>query len=214
MGSLYRQQLESWLKKQHIDAVNVLDVGGGQLPVDKRVGSWSVKNYKLLDNDAQYKPDYFHDLNQPVRFAHTQVDEAIGQKGDGRLYEDDFWMPGAYDAIFCLEVFEYIYDPVTAHRNLGELLCPGGVAYISYPTWYPLHNPPGIDYLRYTKNAIEKLLSVSGFETWEITPRIATDGVKALADFYSKEQMRPMREEPAVFDIGYLVKAYKSKEEV
>ncbi len=197
MGSLYRQQLESWLKKQHIDAVNVLDVGGGQLPVDKRVASWSVKNYKLLDNDAQYKPDIFHDLNYHYDPEPTKDGVPFGEY---------------FDVIFCLEVFEYIFDPVTAHETLSDFLKPGGVLYVSYPTWYPLHNPPGIDYLRYTKNAIEKLLSVSGFQTWEITPRIATAGMSSLADFYSKEQMRPMRDTSEVFDIGYLVKAYKAKE--
>ncbi len=193
MSSLYREQLEKWLSLIHVDARRVLDVGGGQLPISKRVASWSVKECLILDNDAQYKPDIFINLNHEVTVFHKETIKTL----DG------------YDALFCLEVMEYIYDPVTAHKNLAGFLKKDGVAYISYPTWYPLHNPPGIDYLRYTKNAIEKYLSLSGFKTWEITPRIATDGAHHLSSFYSAERMRPMKGSREIFDVGYMVRAIK-----
>jgi len=326
--SLYRNALETWVGNIKVKADRVLDVGGGQLPISKRVKSWDVKNYLIADNDAQYKPDIFMDLNQPLakqepfgddgemayiagiidgegyigiikskktknynyspqfglnmknpegvqlienRFGlnvrQTKTGEfsitATGQKLQRMLlevypylrvkkreaelaillrkdidenrpkivprggsqshskevldYREQLYQEnkdlkfGNYvraDVLFCLEVFEYIYDPVTAHKNLWYLLKPGGVAYISYPTIYPLHNPPGIDYLRYSKNVIEKYLGMN-FKTWEITPRIATDGLGPLRDFYSYEGMRAMKNTSDVFDIGYMAKVIK-----
>ena len=161
-------------------------MGGGQYKIKDRVGSWAVKDYKVLDNDAQYKPDYSEDLNYPI---------------DKKVKE--------VDVVFCLEVMEYIWRPYVAHQNIFKFLKEGGIAYISYPTIYPLHNPPGIDYLRYTKNAIEKFLTESGFKSWEITSRIATAGQDSLADFYSLEQMRAMKGTSEIFNIGYMCKAVK-----
>jgi SAM-dependent methyltransferase len=185
--SYYREQLEKWLKRIDVTADSVIDVGGGENPIKTRVNSWNVKEYKILDHDAQFKPDFFTDINYPI---------------GGAVFDKA-------DVIFCLEVFEYIFNPLQAMKNLFELLKDNGIAYISFPTIYPLHNPAGIDYLRYSKNAIEKLLTEAGFATWEITPRIATDGINALRDFYTLEGMHPMKNTPEVFDIGYLVKAYK-----
>lgn len=196
MSSLYRRQLEQWVSGIEVEADSVLDVGGCQLPVDKRVKSWRVKEYLFMDNGAEYKPDIFHDLNHHYDPEPTENGVPYG---------------GHFDVIFCLEVMEYIWNPLQAHETLHELLKPNGIAYISYPTLYPLHNPPGIDYLRYTYNAIEKLLAESGFQTWEITPRIASDGAKDLLQFWSREGMRPIKDSPALLDIGYMVKAYKEE---
>ncbi len=189
MSSLYREQLERYLSRINVDCDSVLDIGGGQKLIKDRVNSWNVKEYKILDNDAQYKPDYFLDIN-------SNWGSIRGTSKNN-------------DVVFCLEVFEYIYDPLTAHKNIYHSLADGGIAYISYPTIYPLHNPPKIDYLRYSKNAIEKYLTLAEFKTWEITPRIASDGLEHLAKFYSYERMRPMKGTTEIFDIGYLVKVFK-----
>lgn len=189
MSSIYREQLEKYLSTIDVDCNSVLDIGGGQLHIKDRVNYWNVKNYKILDNDSQYSPDYFFNLN--IDWGSIRG------------------LPKNHNVIFCLEVFEYIYDPVTAHKNISHSLADDGIAYISYPTIYPLHNPPGIDYLRYTKNAIEKYLTLADFRTWEITPRMASDGMNALSDFWSRERMRPMKQTIEVYDIGYMVKAFK-----
>lgn len=191
--SYYRNQLEEWLKRIDVCVDSVLDIGGGEKPVKTRVNSWEVSKYKILDSDAQFKPDIFQNLNH-------------------EMAEEKAFSAEKFDVVFCLEVMEYIFNPVAAHFNVCSYLKPGGVAYISYPTIYPLHNPPGIDYLRYSKNAIEKLLGSSGFSTWEITPRIATEGQEPLAQFYRVEGMHPMRGTMDIYHIGYLVKAYKNTE--
>lgn len=187
--SAYRDQLEAWINKQEIIGRKILDVGGGQKPMTQRKsGKFQADVYHVLDNDAEFKPDFFYDLNYLVT--------------EERLKNE-------YDVVLCFEVMEYIWNPVKAHLNLYSFLKPGGVLYISYPTIYPLHNPPGIDYLRYSKNAIEKYLSYVSFTTWEITPRQALNGRNSLADFYSYEAMKPIRGTEDIFHIGYMVKAYK-----
>lgn len=193
MGSFYRKQLEDWISNLDIVADTVIDIGGSQKPMTKRnIKRWDVKNYIMIDNQTYpegegVKPDYFADANFELSF-------------------DD--LNKSADVLICFEVGEYIFDPVQWHENMFRLLKDNGVAYISYPTIYPLHNPPGIDYLRYSKNAIEKLLSHVGFSSWEITPRVATNGARALGDFYVLEQMRPMRSND-IYNIGYMVKAIK-----
>jgi len=183
--SYYRDQLEAWLKQIKVDCDSVIDVGGGEQSVKTRVATFSCRRYKILDNDHLFKPDYFADLNYMI----DNINE--------------------FDILFCLEVFEYIWNPVQAMENLVYFLKPGGIAYISFPTIYPLHNPPGIDYLRYTKNAVEKLLTVAGFKTWEITPRVATTGLSYLSLFYNQESMHPMKNTNMIYDLGYMVKAIK-----
>lgn len=183
--SYFREQLESWLSQIEVECKSCLDVGGGELPVKDRVKSFSVSIYKILDNDAHFSPDYFKDLN----------------------YVCD--LPLQFDVLFCLEVFEYIWNPFQAIENLVSFLKDSGIAYISFPTIYPVHNPPTIDYLRYTKNGVEKLLKEAGFSGWEITPRVATNGLEALAKFYSQEGMHPVKNDRVIYDIGYLVKAIK-----
>lgn len=186
--SYYREQLEKWLKYIDVKADSVLDVGGLALPVKNRVKSWEVEEYKILDNGAESTeaPDYFEDLNQDIRYFLRE-----------------------FDVVFCLEVFEYIWNPVQAMTNLAKYVkSNGGILYISFPTNYPLHNPQGIDYLRYTKYAVEKLLSQAGFNRWEITPRVAT-AHQTLARFWQEEAMHPMKGNPEIYDLGYMVKAWK-----
>ena len=189
--SYYKDQLNIWLKKLNIKADRVLDLGGGENPVKSRVALWEVNDYKILDNDIRFKPDILADINYP-----------LNEKIRASKYRD-------FDIVFCLEVAEYVWSPITFHKNIWDLLKPGGIAYISYPTIYPLHNPVGIDYLRYSKNAIEKLLTEVGFKTWEIAPRVATRGKKALATFYQLEGMHPIKRDDSIFDIGYMVKVSK-----
>lgn len=190
--SYYREQLNEWLSGLNVKAEALLDIGGGEGPIGPdKVRAWDVDTVKILDADDKYKPDYVHDLNKKMSW-------------------EDYKKHGIdCDVVFCLEVMEYIWNPVMAHINIYNLLNDDGMAYISYPTIYPLHNPPGIDYLRYSKNAIEKLLHEAGFSHWIIDPRVATKGRNHLANFYVLEGMRAMKHTDDIYDIGYLVTAFK-----
>jgi SAM-dependent methyltransferase len=189
MASYFRLQLEAWLRKIDIDTDSVLDIGGGANSVRDRLRSWKVKTYKILDNGVENNVvpiDYKLNLNYPISLTRS------------------------FDIIFCLEVMEYVFNPVVAVMNIYLLLKTEGVAYISFPSIYPVHNPKEIDCLRYTYQGIIKILSTAGFSRWEIVSRKATDGIGALSQFYSLEKMHPVKHDDVIYDIGYLCKCYKS----
>lgn len=192
MPSNPRRQLEDWVKKIDVKADRVLDVGGSQLPIKKRVKSWDVRDYKILDLEAPHegpKPDIVFDLN--IMSYTLEHKETI-------------------DIVFCLEVMEYIWSPVAAIQNMHNFLKAGGILYISFPFLYPHHNPKGLDYMRYTRWGAEKLLTQTGFKIISNTPRIATDaGLEYLAGFYGAEGMRSAAGYDGHDEIGYLIKAIK-----
>lgn len=197
--SLYRNQLEDWLKKIHVKAERVVDVGGASNPVEKRVASWKVDEYVFLDLAKEIAlVDYIKfDINV---LLNNQFKDCSRED-----IEKTLW----FDVLFCLEVFEYVWDPVTAFQNIWDLMSNDSIAYISFPAIYPVHNPIEIDYLRYTKNAIQKYLKIVGFTHIWITPRVATKGKQSLSAFYSLEGMHPVRHSELPFDIGYMVKCRK-----
>jgi len=203
MSSYFRQQLEVWLSNLEVKAERVLDVGGGALPVKDRVRVWNVKEYKILDNeseDMKQKPDFVEDLNLNITWK-------------SKDFED-------FDIVFCLEVFEYIYNPVQALDNINMFLKKGGILYISFPFVYPHHNPAGKDYLRYTRWGVEKLLKETGFEIEEIIPRTQKIEIDYEQDppqpkqediraWYSSQKMHHVKSGIDHREIGYIVKARK-----
>jgi SAM-dependent methyltransferase len=189
MASYYRLQLENYLSKLDIKADKVLDIGGGAKPIKGRTKSWDVKEYKIADNNSEgnFDPDYNFDLNNEM------PENLIGK----------------FNLIFCLEVFEYIYDPVIALITIRDALKENGKATITFPSIYPVHNPKEADCLRYTKVGIEKLCETAALKITKIIPRVATEGLPYLAEFYSKEKMHPVKNDNVIFDIGYIVEVQK-----
>jgi SAM-dependent methyltransferase len=116
-----------------------------------------------------------------------------------------------YDAAFCPEVFEYVYSPLQAMKNLYALLKPGGVLYASFHFLYPHHGPEGQDYLRYTRWGVSRLLQEAGFASWEIYPRGFRRPRRAAA-LYRLERMKGLNRNrgPIHYEQGYLVRAVKA----
>lgn len=187
MSSFYRQQLEQYLSGLDIKANRVLDIGGGANPVKGRVRSFACDEYSIADNeseDQKQQPDIVMDINyvvEPIR---------------------------KYDVIFCLEVMEYVFDPVQAIKNIKNLTTYGGTAYITFPFLYPVHNPIEIDYMRYTRQGVEKLLSEAGFESWMIYPR-TQQGTEKIQKWYSSEKMHAAKGYDGHDETGFIVKARK-----
>lgn len=202
--SYYRQQLENWLKRIRVNTDRVLDIGGASNPARGRVQTYQVDETVFFDNGAEEaKVEYMpFDINLPLEQlpAYYVGNPTIDVKKNS-VYN--------FNVVFCLEVFEYVWNPVQAIKNIYDLMSNDSVAYISFPSIYPVHNPVEIDSLRYTKNVIQKYLKDAGFTDFKITPRIATEGLHALREFYSKEGMHPVRGSDLPYDIGYLVEARK-----
>ena len=192
MSSLSRQQLESWLKTIDVKADSVLDIGGSQLPINKRVRSWEVNQYKILDiavpHELKQAPDIIADLEEPL---------------NNEIKKDLF----LFDVAFCIEVSEYWFNPLMALLNINKLLKPGGILYISTHFVYPVHNPAGADFLRYTKAGIVKLLEKSNFAIDKVIARREKSPGNYLA-YCSDNRMRPNRETDHS-EIGHLIKAIK-----
>ena len=171
-----RKQLENWLKTIDVKG-DVLDVGGVSMPVKGRTKSWDVNDYMILDIKDR-NTDIVTDINYPIELSKK------------------------FDNIFCLEVMEYVWNPVVALNNINKLLRFKGVLYISFHFLFPHHDPSSRDYLRYTRNGIEKLLKESGFVIEDITPRttMVPEVLRVFCNIESKVYRNPD-------EIGYLVKA-------
>lgn len=172
MSSYYKEQLNDWVASLEVKADTVFDIGGSQHPIKGRTKSWEVGGYKIFDlaepHVVKQKPDVILDMNQYL-FDETQ-DQA--------------------DLIFCLEVFDYVIDPMAAFKNLNTLLKTSGSAWVSFPFVYPIHNPADKDGLRYTEPAIRQLATAAQLKVEEIIYRRPRPGNRHLLDFYATDGMR------------------------
>lgn len=187
MSSSYRNTLNAWLSSLDVVASKVLDIGGSQESLSGRVRSWKVDEYLVADLPNPHKdspkPDIEMDLNVTKPFA----------------LED-------YDLIFCLEVFEYVYDPVNAMKLIASQLTPGGTAWVTFPSVYPLHQPIEDDALRYMPAGIEKLAARARLNIIEMIPR--RPETTAWQNFISAERLRAAKNIDHAF-LGYIVRFEK-----
>ena len=179
--SFTRQQLEKWIGEIEVKADLVYDVGGSQKSIKDRVKYWDVKEYKVLD-----LPKW--DLNYDW--------------GDVNYVDIIARDPG--NIVFCIEVSEYLFNPVQALENISRYLMEGGILYMSFHFVYPIHNPKGTDYLRYTPDGVKRLLKETGFKVVEMVDRESRVDFKQI---YKAEGMHTMDIDNNI--IGTLVKAIK-----
>lgn len=175
MSSSYRMELDRWLAELDVKAERVLDIGGSQLPIKGRTKSWEVKDYFIGDLEEPHvnspSPQLIIDLNEPM--------QAIDQM--------------KFDVVFCLEVMDYVYNPINALWNIYDFMKIGATAWVTFPSFYPLHQPVEDDALRYMPAGIEKLAKESGLTIIEMIPRrTETD---AIYQAFRTERMRCAKNE-------------------
>lgn len=173
--SWYRKQLEDWLGEQDVKADTVLDIGGQQLPAEGRTRSWEVGKYVILD-----LPGY--DLNQPEPFKP---------------------FANTADTVFCLEVFEYLINPLQGLINIRNILKPNGKGYVTFAFVYPHHNELDRDSLRYTETGVKRLAEAARMKINDVTYR--TDKSQLLESFYKTDGMKCAREYPDHSVTGFIV---------
>jgi SAM-dependent methyltransferase len=71
-----------------------------------------------------------------------------------------------FDAIYGLEVFEYLPNPGECLKNLAEMLLPGGALALEFPN-YPGPKSPGITCF-HRREEFDGLMRAAGFSSWEI----------------------------------------------
>lgn len=176
MSSSYRLELDRWLSQLDVKADSVLDIGGSQLPVKGRTKSWDVKEYLIADLPEPHvgspKPDVEIDMNQ-------EADE-MGWYEDGTLE--------SFEIVFCLEVFDYIWNPVAGMFRIYSNLMGNGTAWVTFPTFYPTHNPIEDDALLYKEYGIRKLADSVGLKIIQMIPR--RPETDALEQLWRRERMR------------------------
>lgn len=159
VASSYRITLENYLAEVDVKADLVIGVGDSQNHTKGRTRSWDVKEYIIADIPQPHKdspaPDLVLDLNY----------------GYGGVNKDVHGYAGMADVIFCLEVFDYVYNPLNATILLQNLLKRGGRLIVSYPTIYPHHQPIEDDALRYMEGGIRKLADRAKLKIVDIAPR-------------------------------------------
>ena len=96
-----------------------------------------------------------HIFDNAKEFRQTDVNPEFGHE---ILDITDMDIKNEYDVILCLNVLEHVYDHDAAVKNMHAALRKGGRLIIAVPFAFPLHDEPH-DYWRYTRFALEKLLS-------------------------------------------------------
>lgn len=186
MSSKSRQDLESWIKTLDVSG-KVLDIGGSQFPVKGRTKTWAVEEYKIMDllfpHEVKQVPDYVC---------------SIEERGCLRVPLNHF------DTIFCLELMEYVIDPMAVLENIMRLGNDTCTVYITSHWLYGLHKPKGEDCIRYSKNGFERLCNRTGWVVAEcITREISFHGKQWIKQFYGAEGMK-ISDEESTYDEGHL----------
>lgn len=191
--SYYRNQLERYLKELEIECYHVIDIGGSANPVRSRVKKWNVDKYTIIDNLSEKRFNH-------VKWRKPDIKFDLNSSGETPMIQAPI--------VFCLEVMEYVYDPVTALLHIQSMIDDKGVLYITFPTLYPLHEPTDIDYLRYSRASIERLMHVVELKIVEIVPRVTGQVAhKSLARFWTVDGMHPAKGTDEIYHTGYIVKA-------
>lgn len=180
MSSSYRLELDKWLSQLEVKADRVLDVGGSQLPVKGRTKSWDVNEYLIADLPNPHKDSPKPDIELDLNTFDSGI--SVGDKD----YE-------SYDLIFCLEIFDYVWNTYFAFEELQLRLKQGGWLWATFPSFYPLHQPIEDDALRYMPSGIEKLAASVGLEVVQMIKR--RPETKLLEQWYQAERMRAAKHE-------------------
>jgi SAM-dependent methyltransferase len=103
----------------------------------------------------------------------NQLRRSIGHIPNLRFTCADVCEPGlrdllgrTYDAVFAIEVLEFLPDPRTCLVNLARVTRPGGYALIQFPNYPPGQSPGPTHFV--TKTELGRLLREAGFSRWAI----------------------------------------------
>lgn len=189
MSSSYRDTLNNWLATLDVKADRLLDIGGSQEPLKGRVKSFNVNEYLIADLPDPHKdspkPDIEMDLNNYTPYLDNKE---------------------MTDTIFCLEVFDYVWNPAHALEIISYMLKHNGIAWVSFPSVYPLHQPIEDDALRYMPGGITKLAKYAGLEVTQIIKRRPETNL--WQQFISAERLRAAKHQDHSFT-GFIVQFRK-----
>ncbi|MGE5342896.1 MAG: class I SAM-dependent methyltransferase [Candidatus Omnitrophota bacterium] len=74
----------------------------------------------------------------------------------------------AFDTVLCTDTLEHLENPAAAMAEAFRILKPGGIAIVTVPFFWHLHEEPR-DFFRFTRYGLTHLFETHGFEIIEIT---------------------------------------------
>ena len=108
--------------------------------------------------------DLFADLNEPLDLASA-----------------------SFDTVIATDVIEHLYNPFTFFKSASRILTSGGALIIGVPFLYWVHEAPH-DYFRYTRFALERLVTDVGLSVALLEPYGGP--AEVLCDFATKSASR------------------------
>lgn len=133
--------------QKHVELSGVvLDLGGGSEPsywrfIDKRVSGIKVIKIDIM---SEYSPDIIATLEKELPIKSNSV-----------------------DCVLLFNVLEHVYAHHSLVKEIYRILKSSGKFYCAVPFMMNIHADP-YDYYRYTKNALENILTESRFKNFEI----------------------------------------------
>lgn len=97
------------------------------------------------------------------------------------------------DFVFCLEVFEYLIDPLQALKNISAAMKPNATAIVTFPFVYPIHNEVAFDSLRYTETGIKRMAEKAGLKVKKVTNRKTINNT--LVRYYKEDGMKMAKDQ-------------------
>lgn len=110
------------------------------------------------------------------------------------------------DFVLCLEVFEYLINPLQAMKNISDSLEKNGVAIVSFPFVYPIHNEVEFDSLRYTLSGIKRFAKIVNLTIENVHYRRTK--TSTLVQYYQQDGMKMAKGEDHNIT-GYIIKFRK-----
>jgi SAM-dependent methyltransferase len=166
--------------------MDVLEIGPGSGFTAFRL-SRIVRHITLVDFAEQTIADLHREIGHLSNINCIRAD--VSQPGLEAA------LSATFDAIFALDVFEYVRDPETCLLQLAAVLRPGGSLFLSYPN-VP---PPRGDGVNYFNNSadLESLLKASGFARWQISALRFRGAPKLLYDALHERPLHLLRKSRA-----------------
>jgi SAM-dependent methyltransferase len=128
----------------------------------------------------------------------TQLRQALGHIPNLDFACVDVCKPGlpdalqrTFDAVYAIEVFELLPEPVMALANLAAVTRPGGTALIQFPNYPPEHSPGPTHFT--TKQELARELEKAGFSRWSISAIRLRPHARYLYNYLHEKPIRAYR---------------------
>lgn len=142
--------------------LNFLDIGSGNGRLDYLLGTkrnlafeLDFYNHNKMAFDAKYS---YYGLDVA---SSENINVLVGDICDPKFLAQHITFRESFDVVYSNNVFEHLYDPFSAARNIFNLCKFGGLIITIVPFSQRFHQSPD-DFFRYTHRGVEQLFQHAG----------------------------------------------------